>query len=176
MIKQGIRKIMRLRPDLSLSFYLVDFIFRRILRQNAGVCWPVHHTSTIRCPEQIQRGKGCWPGDSPHVYINAKNGVSFGDFTNLGPNVSIISANHDLINNELFTSAAPIRIGRFCWLGSGAVILPGVYLGDFTIVGAGAIVTKSFEEGFCVLAGNPASVIKQLDKEACMAYARSKTG
>jgi hypothetical protein len=99
MIKQSIRKSLGLRGDLSISFYILDFIFRKILRQNAAVPWAVHHTSTIRSPENIQKGKGCWPGDSPNVYINAKNGVWFGDYTNLGPNVSIISANHDFVNN-----------------------------------------------------------------------------
>lgn len=174
MIKQAIRKGLRLRPDLSLSFYLLDFIFRKILRQNADVGWAVHHTSTIRCPQNIQRGKGCWPGDSPNVYINARNGIALGDHTNIGPGVSLISANHDLVNNAFFTPSDPIRIGKYCWLGSGATILPAVCLGDFTIVGAGAIVTKSFESGYCVIAGNPARVIKQLDKGSCRQFANEQ--
>ncbi|OJW85324.1 MAG: hypothetical protein BGO69_06825 [Bacteroidetes bacterium 46-16] len=169
-----IRKMFRLRNEMSIGFYLADFWFRRILRQNSGVGWAVHHTSTIRCPERLVRGIGTFPGDSPGVYINAQNGITIGDHTNVGPNVGIISANHDLVNNDAYIPGDGIKIGRHCWLGMGAIILPGVCLGDFTIVGAGAIVTKSFDEGYCVIAGNPASVIKQLNRTECEAFAKSK--
>jgi acetyltransferase-like isoleucine patch superfamily enzyme len=159
---------------MSAGFYITDFVFRRLFRQNAGVRWAVHHTSTIHCPERITRGKSVYPGDSPGVYINASNGVVIGDYTNIGPNVGIISSNHDLVNNDAHVQSPPIEIGRFCWMGMGAVILPGVTLADFTIVGAGAVVTKSFPEGYCVLAGNPARIIKQLNREECDAFAQSK--
>jgi len=173
MLKRKIRNLLNLREDLSFSFYVIDFIFRKMLRQNKGVKWAIHHSSTIRCPERLEFGEGCWPGDSPNVYINAINGISIGHYTNLGPNVSIISANHDFVNNRQHTQAASIKIGNYCWLGSGAVVLPEVCLGDFTVVGAGAIVTKNFEEGYCVLAGNPAKIIKYLNKDNCLLFAKT---
>ncbi|XZF15376.1 acyltransferase [Chitinophagaceae bacterium MMS25-I14] len=173
-ISQLMRSVFGLRKEMSIGFYLTDFVFRRLLRQNSGVSWAVHHTSTIHAASRIKRGKNVYPGDSPGVYINANNGVEIGDYSNIGPNVGIVSSNHDVINNDLVVSAAPIIIGRFCWLGMGAVVLPGVTLGDFTIVGAGAIVTQSFTEGYCVIAGNPARIIKQLNREECDAYAAGK--
>jgi acetyltransferase-like isoleucine patch superfamily enzyme len=163
-----------MRREMSLGFYVADFVFRKIFRQNAGVKWAIHHSSTIHCPEKLINGKGVFPGDSPGVYINAINGISIGDYTNIGPNVGIVSANHDLVDNDRHCVTNPISIGRFCWMGMGAVILPGVVLGDFTIVGAGAIVTHSFSEGYCVIAGNPARVIRNLNKEECDEFARRK--
>jgi len=105
---------------------------------------------------------------------NALNGIAFGDYSNIGPNVLIASANHDQINNELMVKSDPITIGRFCWVGGNATILPEVKLGDFTIVGAGSVVTRSFEEGYCIIGGNPARVIKNLDREACNKFAENK--
>ncbi len=169
-----LRKTFRLRKEMSIGFYLADFWFRRVLRQNHGVKWAVHHTSTIRNPEQLICGKGTYPGDSPGVYINAQNGITVGDYTNIGPNVGLVSANHDFVNNDAYIPGDGIHIGKYCWVGMGAVVLPGVSLGDFTIVGAGAIVTKSFTEGYCVIAGNPAKVIKQLNRTDCEAFAQSK--
>lgn len=166
------KRLLGLRPEMSWSFYLLDFLFRRILRQNARVPWALHHTATIHHPQGLKTGRGTFPGDSPGVYINANNGVYIGDYTNLGPNVGIISSNHDFIDNDRIVAAPPIHIGRFCWFGMGAVVLPGVRLGDFTIVGANAVVTRSFEDGHCVLAGNPARVIRQLSKEDCDERAR----
>jgi acetyltransferase-like isoleucine patch superfamily enzyme len=169
-----IKRTLNMRQEMSFSFYFIDFIFRKLMRYNARVDWAVHHTATIHNPKNITRGKGVYPGDSPGVYINALNGFTIGDYSNIGPNVGIISANHDVVDNEHHQQAVPIIIGRFCWLGMGCLILPGVTLGDFTIVGAGAVVTKSFPEGYCVLAGNPASVIRLQNKEVCDAFANRK--
>lgn len=173
-LKYQVRKMLRLRPELSVGFYATDFLFRKLLRQNAGVSWAVHHTSTIHSPEKLTIGKGVFPGDSPGVYINANNGIHVGDFTNLGPHAGLISSNHDFVNNDLTVTAPSLYIGNFCWLGMGAIVLPGVRIGDFTIVGAGAVVTKSFEQGYCVLAGSPARIIKYLNKDDCDQQARQK--
>ncbi|HRP90097.1 MAG TPA: acyltransferase [Edaphocola sp.] len=166
-MNKWLRKIMGWRTEYPISFYLTDFLFRKILRQNADVKWPVHFTSTIRSGNRLIAGKETFPGDSPNNYINAANYIYIGDFTNIGPNVSLISANHDVYINSKMTASNPIRIGKHCWLGSHSVILPEVVLGDYTIVGAGAVVTKSFEEGYCILAGNPAKVLRYLEKEKC---------
>jgi acetyltransferase-like isoleucine patch superfamily enzyme len=144
------------------------------LRQNAGTTWAIHHTSTIHFPKNISRGINVYPGDSPGNYIEASNGISIGDYTNIGPNVGIISANHNAIDNTLVEVTSPISIGKFCWIGMNAVILPGVVLGDFTIVGAGAVVSKSFADGYCVLGGAPAQIINYLDKDACNRFSKSK--
>jgi acetyltransferase-like isoleucine patch superfamily enzyme len=162
-LKKKIRQLLKLRPELSFGFYITDFIFRKILLHNRGTRWAIDFTSTIRCPQNIVRGKNCFPGDSPNVYINALNGLILGDGVNIGPHVGIISANHDFFNNDQMTIAKPIVIGAYSWIGKGATILPEVELGPYTIVGAGAIVTKSFKEGYCVVAGNPAKIIKKLD-------------
>lgn len=173
-MKNIIRKIFGLRKDIGINFYIADFFFRKILRQNSNVNWAVHFTSKINFPENIKRGKNVYPGDSPGNYIEASNGITIDDFTNIGPNVVIISANHDQIDNEKHIYALPIIIGKFCWIGANAIILPSVQLGDFTIVGAGSVVTKSFKEGYCVIAGNPAVIIKRLDKINCEQFSKSK--
>ncbi len=173
-MKKLIRNIFHLRKDMGISFYMADFFHRRILRKNIETKWAIHHTSTVICPDRIVKGINVFPGDSPGNYIEASNGIEIGDYTNIGPNVGIISANHDLVDNSKVTSAPPIKIGPFSWIGMNAVILPGVELGRFTIVGAGAVVAGSFPEGFCVLAGNPAKVIRQLDKEACLQFSKTK--
>ncbi len=172
MIKNRLKKFLKFREEMSFSFYFIDFIFRKLLRQNVKTKWAVHHTSTIQCPEKITRGFGVWPGDSPNVYINAFNGISFGDYVNIGPNTCILSANHDVIDNKKLLPSQPIEIRRYCWIGANVTILPEVVLGDYTIVGGGSVVTKSFEEGYCVIAGNPAIIIRHLDKESCDSFTR----
>ena len=47
------------------------------------------------------------------------------------------------------------------WIGSHAVILPGITVGKGAVVAAGAVVTKDVEE-YTIVAGVPAKVIKKL--------------
>ncbi|HOT35394.1 MAG TPA: DapH/DapD/GlmU-related protein [Candidatus Latescibacteria bacterium] len=140
---------------------VIGFIAQRILRINGHVPWRVHFTSRVVNPERVVRGKNTFPGDSPGCYIQAANGIYIGDNTNIGPGVGLISANHDPTDNTRHLPGPPIRIGRDCWIGMNAVILPGVTLGDGVVVGAGAVVTHDFPDRV-VIAGNPARVIREI--------------
>ena len=99
---------------------------------------------------------------SPGLYLNCpyqKIFIGTGSF--LGPNVGIITSNHsrnDLTNLDV---GAEVHIGKNCWIGMNAVILPGVKIADNVIVGAGAVVTKSIAIPGTVVAGNPA---RNIDK------------
>lgn len=100
--------------------------------------------------------------DDTHIYV--------GDFTMFGPNVTVATAGHPILpelREKVYQYNAPVRIGRNCWIGAGAIILPGITIGDNTVVGAGSIVTKDLPPNV-IAAGNPCKVIRwigQRDKE-----------
>ena len=134
---------------------------------NRFAYWPTHHSSVILAPRNILIGVGTAPGLSSGCYIQGAGKVFIGDYTIIAPNVGIISSNHVL--GELSkTKPGEVRIGRYCWIGMNAVILPDVVLGDHVVVGAGSVVTKSYEEGYAVLGGNPAVVLKKLCRSECI--------
>ena len=54
-----------------------------------------------------------------------------------------------------------VIIGKNVWIGTHAVILPGVTIGDRAVIGAGSIVTKDVPAN-SVAVGNPAKVIKNI--------------
>lgn len=58
-------------------------------------------------------------------------------------------------------AAKAITIGADCWIGGGAIILPGVTLGDGVTIGAGSVVTRDIPAR-SVAVGNPARVVKTL--------------
>jgi len=91
---------------------------------------------------------------------NAK--IYIGEGTYIGPNVGIITTNHNIYNLDEHQDGKDIFIGKSCWIGMNAMILPGVKLGDRTIVGAGCVVTKSFPQGNIVIVGNPARILRNL--------------
>lgn len=144
-----------------------DMWFRQeVLGVNRGPYWPVHPSSTVTGWRNILCGVETSPGYMPGCYVQAIGKIRIGDYTQIGPNVGLVSSNHDPHNLSKHIHE-DINIGRYCWLGMGAIILPGVCLGDYTMVGAGSIVTKSFPEGFQVIAGNPARQIRTIDPANC---------
>ena len=145
------------------------WFFQKILGFNRKAYWPVHPTSVIGGPENILIGVDAAAGISPGCYIQGGGKIYIGDYTQIGPNVGIISANHDLYDNSKSISGI-VRIGEYCWIGMGAVVLPNVTLGQHTVVASGSVVTKSFPEGFQVLAGVPAKVIKRLEPQKCVKH------
>ena len=142
------------------------WFLQKVVGFNRRAYWPVHFTSIVTGEQNIYCGIETCPGYSLGCYIQGIGKIYIGDDTQIAPNVGIISANHDLLDNRKHV-VAEVRIGKWCWIGMNSIVLPGVTLGDYTIVGAGSVVTKSFPDGYRVIAGNPARVIKQLPPEEC---------
>ena len=58
---------------------------------------------------------------------------------------------------------APITVGNNCFIGHGAILLPGISIGDNCIVGAGSVVCKDIPSN-AVCAGVPAKVICSIEE------------
>lgn len=143
-----------------------DFIFQRFFKINSDVPWPVSPKVMVGDYRNIVF-------DNDDIKIFQSSGIYFqavdakliiGKGTWIGPNVGLITSNHDINNPDKRMGGKNIVLGEKCWIGMNSVILPGVVLGPHTTVGAGSVVTKSFIEGYCVIAGNPGKIIKYIDK------------
>ncbi len=157
-----------LYPKIDLSDYSpIEIIktgfFQKILGLNRAVPWPVHRSTTVKAVDNIDRGNRL-PGLSKRCYFDGRNGIKIGNNCWIGPNVTIVSMNHDVNNYHEYIKGESVKIGNNCWIASNVVILPEVELGEHTVVAAGAIVTKSFTEGNQIIGGNPAKVIKKLSE------------
>ncbi|WP_375458486.1 sugar O-acetyltransferase [uncultured Enterovirga sp.] len=88
--------------------------------------------------------------------------VEIGEGTQIGPAVQIYAADHPRdpeTRRSGLEFGRPVRIGRHCWIGGGAIILPGVTIGDDAVIGAGSVVTRDVPAGATVV-GNPARVVR----------------
>ena len=97
--------------------------------------------------------------DDTHIYVG--NNVLF------GPNVILAVATHPVcptLRKEGYQSNHSIRIGNNVWIGSGAIVLPGVTIGDNTIIGAGSVVTKDIPSNV-IAVGNPCRVLREITSE-----------
>ena len=118
--------------------------------------------------KNVHFGKGVYANfnltlvDDTHIYV--------GDFTMFGPNVTVATAGHPILpelREQVYQYNFPVHIGRNCWIGAGAVIVPGVSIGDNTVIGAGSVVTKDIPSDV-VAVGNPCRVLRPIsehDKE-----------
>lgn len=99
-----------------------------------------------------------------HVFINhgltmmARGGIDIEDNVMIGPNVSLLTANHDLKDHEIL-HYQKITIKKNAWIGANVTILPGVIVGENAVIGACSVVTKDVPDN-AVVVGNPAKVVK----------------
>lgn len=91
--------------------------------------------------------------------------VKIGDFTMFGPAVQIYTATHPLNAAERRKAeyGKAIEIGSDCWIGGGAIILPGVKIGSKSVIGAGSVVTRDVPASV-VAAGNPCRVLREISE------------
>jgi acetyltransferase-like isoleucine patch superfamily enzyme len=80
-------------------------------------------------------------------------GVHIGDGTLIAFHAVVFA--HDL-SRHFHTHT---YIGRNCFIGAHAIIMPGVTIGDQCIVGAGSVVTNDVPAG-SIVGGNPARVLR----------------
>lgn len=105
---------------------------------------------------------GCTFVDDTHIYV--------GDYTMFGPNVTVATAGHPILpelREKAYQYNMPVRIGKNCWIGAGAIIVPGITIGDNVVIGAGSVVTKDIPDNV-VAVGNPCKVLREVndrDKE-----------
>lgn len=122
----------------------------------------------------VHFGKGVYANfhltlvDDTHIYV--------GDYTMIGPNVTIATAGHPIdpeLRRKGLQYNMPVRIGKNCWLGAGVIVMPGVTIGDNTVIGAGSVVTRDIPSGV-VAVGNPCRVMREVGERDREFYFRDR--
>lgn len=63
-------------------------------------------------------------------------------------------------SRDAFQKASDTIVGNDVWIGSEAIIMPGVRIGDGAVIGSRALVTKDVEP-YAIVGGNPAKLIRK---------------
>lgn len=117
-------------------------------------------------------------------YLMTEPGVGrliIGDFCSIGSGAAFIMAGNQGHRNDwassfpffympevphfagavdAFQPAGDTVIGNDVWIGSEAIIMPGVKIGDGAVIGTRALVTRDVEP-YAIIGGNPARVIRK---------------
>ena len=127
--------------------------------------WGGHH---VHFGDGVYANFGLTLVDDTHIYVG--NHVMF------GPNVTIITAAHPVQPDFRLRHVqynVSVTIGNNCWLGAGAIILPGVTIGDNSVIGAGAVVTHDIPANV-VAVGNPCRVLREIGEQDDSYYFKEK--
>lgn len=156
---------MRITSELNASYHSTEQI-RELMSRLTGKA--LDASFTLFPPFYTDFGKNISLGRN--VFINAcccfqdQGGIRIGDNVLIGHRVVLATINHGLLPEERHSNLpAPIVIGSNVWIGSGAIVLPGVTIGENAVIAAGAVVTRDVEAG-AVVAGVPAKVIKHVSR------------
>lgn len=118
----------------------------------------------ISYPKQVFIGDYVSIAPDARLGASSQGQITIGDRCAIASGTRIVTATHD--PNVLPVSRVGINksviIGRDVWIGTAAIILPGVTIHDGAMVAAGAVVTKDVPAD-CMVGGVPARLIKKLE-------------
>lgn len=146
-------------PTYQLGYYLRLKLAKRLLKK-CGTEVIVKNRCYFGNGARLSAGNRSQLGQGARL-----NGIiHIGDDVMMGPDVVMMATSHAYsdrtipMNQQGEAEEKAIIIGNNVWVGTRAILLPGVSIGDNSIIGAGSIVTKSFPSD-SVIAGNPAKLI-----------------
>lgn len=156
---------------MSISARIARFFFDRIQRwmeaqtdrrikeamHYCGRGVKLYHPLVFYGPEALDMGDDT--SVAPFVHIWCGGRVIIGARCMIGSHVAITSLTHDYDSPEMWKTivAKPVIIGDDVWVGSHAVIMPGVNVGNGAVIGAGSLVSKDVPEN-AIVYGSPAGV------------------
>ncbi|HEY6123394.1 MAG TPA: hypothetical protein VIV63_01990 [Steroidobacteraceae bacterium] len=98
-------------------------------------------------------------------YIDCSNRVDIGEFATVGGARSqILTHAIDFKRNRQVS--APVRIGRYAFVGTSCVVLKGAQLPDCSVLAAGSSLARAYDDTFTLYSGVPATPVKALDRDS----------
>jgi acetyltransferase-like isoleucine patch superfamily enzyme len=95
--------------------------------------------------------------------LDRRGGLRIGSCVNISPGVCIFTAGHSIQSLSFSDFKKPVIIKDHVWIGSRAMIMPGVTIEVGAVVLPGAVVTRDVE-AYAVVGGVPAQVIASRKK------------
>jgi maltose O-acetyltransferase len=109
-------------------------------------------------------GEGTWVNH--RCYFDTRAPITIGSACDIGMEVMFCTSSHEPGDHSRRAGhyfAAPIDVGDGVWIGSRALLLPGVSIGAGAVIAAGSVVTRDCEPD-CMYAGSPARLVRRLDE------------
>ena len=152
------------------SFALRRLWYRRALGVEMGAHAGIHLACRISFfgPGQLRRN-GLSIGDHSRInracLLDARGGLAIGANVSISPEVVILTASHGVDDPDFCLETRPVKIEDHVWIGTRAMVMPGVTLGRGCVVAAGAVVTRDVAP-LAIVAGVPARPVAKRAADA----------
>ena len=172
-------------PPKKIIFYLFYYYFARYLPISYSKIFGNISKSTRKnivkhifkkCGENVNverlasfgSGRLVEIGDNSGIGINCliPHNIIIGKNVMMGPDVIILSHNHNFSRIDVPMNSQGMQedliniIEDDVWIGTRAIIMPGIKISEGSIIGAGSVVTKDVPP-YSIVGGNPAKLIRK---------------
>jgi len=160
--------IRRLWRTVTLTQWKLASSLQAARLRSVGRDCMIYSTARIHGARHVALGHRVTINDFVHIW--GAGGVTIGDDSMIAAHSAIVTTTHDidaLKKGRKYRDTVllrPVVIGKNVWIGTSAIVLPGVVIGDDSVVAAGAVVTKDVPPRTLV-AGVPARTVRVLEGE-----------
>ena len=123
----------------------------------------------VRAEVEKRRKRGTKIGDNSRIW--GYTDIMFPQLVTIGRNC-VLATRSAVLTHGVFATpigGKPVVIGDNCYIGYGAIVVPGVTIGDNCVIGAGAVVASDIPPN-SIAVGNPARVVGKRDPEELRQY------
>lgn len=144
------------------SHALREALWRGLLRMDLAPGSSIHMGCRLTTIGGVAIGAGTTIDQG--ALLDGRGGLTIGMGVATGPDVYLLTADHDPQSPTFAGRTAPVVIGDRAWLGTRAMVLPGVTVGEGAVVAAGAVVTRDVAP-YTIVGGVPARVIGERNRD-----------
>lgn len=117
----------------------------------------------IKYPWRLAIGDHVWIGEN--VWIDNLAQVTIGSHSCLSQGCLLICGNHDYKSPTFDLMTGEIYLEEGVWIGTRAVVCPGVMAGSHSVLSAGSVASSALQAGI-IYRGNPAMPVKTREMNA----------
>lgn len=148
----------------NFIFNKIPFHFIRLFFYRSVMKFQVGSGSSIGLKTRCDTTEGLILGKNSVINgncrLDTRGRIIIGDNVSISEDVIILTVDHDMNKKDFSGRKRGVEVDDYVFIGTRAMILPGVKIGRGAIIAAGALVTKDVPE-FSVYAGVPAKFVKQ---------------
>lgn len=152
------------------SYAIRHLWYRRALGIQIGTgcgiqmgCYVWTHGPSLNRYYRVRIGNASMINDG--CTLDVRGGLAIGDNVSVSREVTIVTASHGANDPAFSLEHGPVVIEDHVWIGTRAMILPGVTIGRGSVVAAGAVVTRDVPP-LSIVGGVPARAIGTRDVAA----------
>jgi acetyltransferase-like isoleucine patch superfamily enzyme len=136
--------------------------YKKIMNFKIGLGSTILMKTIVDCSKGVAIGKDSIV--NARCRLDNRGTITIGDNVSISSDVIILTADHDMNSPSFIGRTKPVVIEDYVWVGTRAIIMPGITIGKGAVVAAGSLLTKNVKP-YQVLAGVPAKCIKERNQD-----------